>query len=86
MSIDYMYNADVFNYITKEFIGSISLNDKQLNNLNEELLYCYNLWEYLMKSDTDEVISCVYIIVDYEELDDLKFNIYVMYSHDEVLQ
>ena len=81
-----MYNADVFNYITKEFIGSISLNDKQLNNLNEELLYCYNLWEYLMKSDTDEVISCVYIIVDYEELDDLKFNIYVMYSHDEVLQ
>ncbi len=86
MSIDYMYNADVFNYITKEFMGSISLNDKQLNNLNEELLYCYNQWEYLMKNDTDEVISCVYIIVDYEELDDLKFNIYVMYSHDEVLQ
>ena len=40
-----MYNADVFNYITKEFIGSISLNDKQLNKLNEELLYSYNLWE-----------------------------------------
>ena len=39
-----------------------------------------------MKSDTDEFISSVYIIVDYEELDDLKFNIYVMYSHDEVLQ